>query len=36
LADGGATYQAMRDAIQTTFRKDTGFYIYLLARWLDD
>jgi phosphatidylserine/phosphatidylglycerophosphate/cardiolipin synthase-like enzyme len=36
LVDGFATYQAMHEAISTTFKKEPGFYIYLLGWWLDD
>ncbi|HEV2452483.1 MAG TPA: phosphatidylserine/phosphatidylglycerophosphate/cardiolipin synthase family protein [Streptosporangiaceae bacterium] len=35
LIDGPETYQAMYEAIRTTFSKQGGFYIYLLAWWLD-
>jgi phosphatidylserine/phosphatidylglycerophosphate/cardiolipin synthase-like enzyme len=36
LVDGKATYQAMYEAICTTFSNEPSYYIYLLGWWLDD
>lgn len=36
LVDGWNAYEAMYDAIATTFKQDDSYYIYLLAWWLDD